>query len=280
MKYKTNVKPIKGMIFMGCSFTWGSGLNYYSNVSSNIEQSPYTFKTELLRRSHYKFIKAHRFPRLVASHFGTFELCSWNNGGANDTIVERWKQHFRDGPEQEKVLKWNGDYINYGFEDFDTVFFQFTQWTRSVSFLHNFFPHGDLIWNAKSLFLDLLEKNNLTLEDYISKSKVRDLDLVKNFLRQFEDQNYKIYILTWPSDLFELIEKDSWYKEKLIKFTYNGETYDSIESLMGGESFSKNHELTIRYDYDNFDIPPIDEHPSLKCHRVIADSIINHIQRG
>lgn len=32
-----NEKFVKGLIFAGCSFTWGQGLNYYNNFPTNVE---------------------------------------------------------------------------------------------------------------------------------------------------------------------------------------------------------------------------------------------------
>ena len=48
---------------------------------------------------------------------------------------------------------------------------------------------------------------------------------------------------------------------------------DSDDSLL-------NPEMTIKYDFDNFVDPPKDHHPSLKCHNIIANSIIKKIEDG
>ena len=41
---------------------------------------------------------------------------------------------------------------------------------------------------------------------------------------------------------------------------------------------NKYENLKIKYDYENFTIPPGDEHPSKKCHEIIAENIINKIE--
>ena len=49
---------------------------------------------------------------------------------------------------------------------------------------------------------------------------------------------------------------------------------DSIETLMWD-----NAELEILRDTDTFEITPGDHHPSQKCHQVMAENIINHIEK-
>jgi hypothetical protein len=39
-----------------------------------------------------------------------------------------------------------------------------------------------------------------------------------------------------------------------------------------------NQELTIRSDYDYFSQPPLDDHPSMLCHHVMAENIIKTIE--
>jgi hypothetical protein len=41
----------------------------------------------------------------------------------------------------------------------------------------------------------------------------------------------------------------------------------------------KHTHLTINSDYDNFENPPKDHHPSKECHEIIANSVINSIQK-
>lgn len=55
---------------------------------------------------------------------------------------------------------------------------------------------------------------------------------------------------------------------------YRGDIFDSIRRMM-----DKHPHLTINSDYDNFSNPPKDHHPSRECHQVIAESVINSIQK-
>ena len=40
-----------------------------------------------------------------------------------------------------------------------------------------------------------------------------------------------------------------------------------------------NTELIIETDFENFKVPPPDGHPSLKCHQVIAESVIKFLEK-
>ena len=87
-------KVTKGILFAGCSFTWGQGLYYYSNMSTLKEPPPDAYNWELVTDAHNKFRKTLYFPRLVANHFNTFEVSMIQNGGSELTSVEYIKCAF------------------------------------------------------------------------------------------------------------------------------------------------------------------------------------------
>ena len=64
----------KGILFAGCSFTWGQGLYYYSGLETLKEPAPEQFDKKLIKDAHLRFMWTIRFPRLVANHFETFEI--------------------------------------------------------------------------------------------------------------------------------------------------------------------------------------------------------------
>ena len=59
MEFKENAKVGKGMIFAGCSFTWGQGLYYYSNLSTLKEPPPDCYDSKLLTGSHIRLSLIH-----------------------------------------------------------------------------------------------------------------------------------------------------------------------------------------------------------------------------
>ena len=289
MKAHDHIPVVKGMIFAGCSFTWGQGLYYYSNLPTLKEPLPHHYDADLVKFTHYEYMRSVRYPRLVASHFKQFEVCQPFNGGASYSIHQWWEECFNKfkSPDPEREKSVNGDYYHqkYDYEDFSHIFYQFTQWTRGHSpamICRNSdgaivrTMHYSAMQNEN--FPQWLEENNLTLEQYIDRGKRREIEDAKNFLKKFEENGVKVYVVSWPFDIVDYIKNDPWLAEKLIEFDYLGTHYTNIESMMAW-SEDVRPELTIAYDRSWFKEPPSDHHPSLDCHRVIADSIIRHLEK-
>lgn len=288
-KFSSNNR--KGMIFAGCSFTWGQGLYYYSNMNSMRQPEVYnTYYPELVRYTHYRFAESVRFPRLVANYFNTFELCQTWNGGATDSIIRFWNS-LLEPVSEDKLSIINGnilksELVEYGsylrYDDISHLVFQYTQWERSRSpVLYydqslnrvEYCSHHDCYSTYKNEFLEYLNNNNLTMEQYDDKHIKFDIKMVKDFLQKFEDNGVKTYILVWPKNISNHILQDSWLKDRFIFLNYNNNKYNDIDTL------HENHpELKISQDFENFEIPPVDNHPSLKCHRVMADNVIRKIE--
>jgi len=298
MKSKNNKTVTKGIVFAGCSFTWGQGLYYYSNLDSLKEPPPHHYHSNLVRFSHYEYIKTIRFPRLVANHFNTFEVCQPFNGGATYSIIEWWENCFGvnentatfwPGPGRSESIRDDYNYPGHFFDDFSTIVYQCTQWPRSHSpamIWKN--DHGDIVRtshhnvmiNQTEEFHKWLIENNLTLDQYVHNGLVQDINDIKRFLQNFEHNGVRAYIMTWPHDMVPYIKNDPWLSQRFIEFNYHGYNYTNIEQMMGYMHLQSvpHPELTIYRDLESFTEPPQDHHPSLKCHQVIADNVIRHIE--
>jgi len=87
------------IVFHGCSFTWGSGLQYYylkENLGYSIKdlQKLTTDKVRLedFPRKVDDYRKKHHFPNLVSEHFGvTYTMALEDNGGDNHLIVDNFQ---------------------------------------------------------------------------------------------------------------------------------------------------------------------------------------------
>lgn len=282
---KPNASVVKGMIFAGCSFTWGQGLYYYSNLPSLDEPEPDRYDPSLIRETHLRFAEKIRFPRIVSQHFNQFDIVHPHNGGSNEGAAAWWRDcfNFRKENKFEHHPTYKLDY-----EDISHVFFQLTQWQRDN---YRFTIHGkefNIPFHAATqpenndAFLAHLDEKKLTLEEWIDLYIKNGFENVKTFLQECEDRRIKTYVYTWPDTYIKLIEQDPWMSERFITFEYNGVNYPSIEDLMGvGCRHTKglNHELTIKWDEDHFAVTPKDHHPSLTCHRVMAHNIIKRLEK-
>lgn len=283
MKLKSNAIVTKGMIFAGCSFTWGQGLYYYSNLSTLEEPKPDHYDPNLVRFTHFEFLKSVRYPRLVAHHFNSFEICQPFNGGSTPTIISWWENCFKnDGPLRKSISGITNN-PRYDYQDVSHVFFQFTQWGRSHSL---FVPIvvEDGSYTAKvthfgtindTNFKSQLIEHGMTIDDYIDNAIKGDLEDVKNFLMSLESKGIKTYVLSWPHDVVEYLRKDEWFNKRFISLFLNNVEYGSMEKLMESKK-----SLTIKTDTDSFEVPPIDHHPSLECHKIVADNIIKFLENN
>lgn len=310
MKLLENAPVTKAMVFAGCSFTWGQGLYFYSNMPSLKEPEHHRYHSIDVRWTHYEYMKTLRYPRLVADYFKQFEICQPFNGGATYSIIGWWDEAFLETKNrydpiprtEDEILKaWEAEtrsksvegdryWKKYEYEDISHVFYQFTQWTRShspamicanddgsiVRTSHiNSMQHPD--------FPNWLKENNLTEEEYIHRGRQQDIDDVRTFLQRFAEKGIKVYVMSWPFDMVPYIKNDPWLSSRLIEFDYQGQHYTNIEDMMGHQHahwYEVAHpELMIWRDRREFQDPPVDHHPSKTCHRVIADNIIKHLEK-
>jgi hypothetical protein len=293
---KKDERIYKGMMFLGCSFTWGQGLYYYSNMPTLKEPLPDHFDPKLVTEAHLQYKNRIRYPRLVADHFDTWELVHPFNGGSNHSAIKWFKSWLLNSlTEEEKrfelvenvqmsMNKHNADEPPqvYHFNEFSHAFIQLSQFHRNnFELTHNGQTHNipfaminEENKELKELFFDYLSSKNLTIDEWIDLYILDNLKEVKNFLLLCEHYNIKTGIMTWPNEYLPYFEKDTWFKDRLITFDYKGSNYLSINDLM-----KSNRECEIKHDYESFQETPKDHHPSKICHRIMADSVIKYIEK-
>ncbi len=226
-----------------------------------------------------------RFSHLVSSHFN----------------VQSINQSFRGGSHTQ-IISWWDSFLEH--QNIDAFIFQFTMWTRSDSFIIPGVSHIDMFSKHEKVFRQWSIENNISTDEYIEQAKVSDVVQVLNFLQKYEHR-FPIYILCWPDTTLPYIKNHTWLTNRLIKLSYQGQTYESISDLMDnplkpkfgllskmiktsqtlffntGEFFDVSNtsrpELTIATDYINFKKPRKDYHPSKLCHEVIANNIIDRL---
>jgi hypothetical protein len=286
---------MKGLLFGGCSFTWGQGLYFYSDLPrQKYPLDEYSYKREELTDAHLRFKDTLRFPRLVANHFNTFESFKIVNGGSEDETFNFFENIFND-LEKNNVQDFIS-YERYQYEDFDYVIIQLSQVSRNkfhftLDGVHQFCgawvgptqPRSKNIsgdteikfgYNIDNLLI-WMEQNNMSIDEWFELHKDMQVKRLKEKLLFYEDKGIKPIIFTWTDELLGRIKKDEYLYSKFINLSYNNETYETIEDLL-----QSNSNLKIQGDYDYFkNGPPTDHHPSKKCHEIIAQNIIKRIEK-
>lgn len=296
---KQGAKVAKGIMFAGCSFTWGQGLYYYSNLPTIQEPLPDHYDPNLVTRAHHEYKKRCRYPRLVADHFDTWEVVHPMNGGSNQSAIKWFRSWLLNGG--WKVIsnagddwEYNLDYINYNpdnpdpgcppktydFTELSYVFLQLTQSHRN-NFMFTFdntdynVPLAEIRGNLEinKVFLNYLHSKDMDIDQWLEQYMQDNLNEVKQFLELCERKGVKTGFITWPNEYIPYIQKDQWLLDRFISLEYKDEKFDSIEDLM-----KKHRECEIKHDYENFTETPKDHHPSKTCHKVMADAIIKYIE--
>lgn len=275
-----NSKIKKGIVFAGCSFTWGQALWYYDNLPSTIEQPLNSYDPTQVHFTERKAAHKKRFARLVSDYFDTFEVVHYNNGGSLNAIIDYWKDKaFATGDERLVGREKNPAFRAYDPRDIGVFVLQCTAWTRTDITLNignktiGPMQVWDLLENHKNELKEYLSRENITLDTFIEKCKLNDVLVYKDLLKYIESLGIRTFIMTWPEDLVSHISNDGWLACRMIKFDYIGTMYHSIEKLI-----DQNRGMTTGDDYQNFEIPPTDNHPSILCHKIIANGIITHIK--
>ncbi len=285
---KKDARVVKGLLFAGCSFTWGQGLYYYSNLPTLQEPPPDQYRAELVKEAHLRYMESVRFPRLVANHFKTWEVVHKWNGGSNLSAIRWWDSSFNERPLGNDTTNKVFDYSEFGH-----VFFQLTQWHRDNFIVEIDDERYDIPMNIvlggpgaeewPERFARWLKMQNLTWEQWVSNYIDENIARVKAFLQDFERHGVKTTIILWPEfnnheatggEYIDRISRDPWLLERLMRIEYMGNTYNSMEALMIAHP-----EMVIRNDTDSFVDTPKDHHPSLRCHQVMAENIINHLTK-
>ncbi len=278
---KNKTHAVKGMAFAGCSFTWGQSLWYYSNLPSLVVQEYNKYDPQYVNFTHRAFTEANRYPRLVARHFNTYELCQPFNGGSNSTMLDYWQKYALKPDSivaERRITSRNAKGPVYDIRDISHFILQFTYWARTdVTINHRGEIYGPmqkwmLFEDKQDLLQEYLEDKGISIERFFLDSKKEDVIMIRNFLLDLEKQGISVSVLTWPKDLVEHIKQDVWLSSHLIKLQYDDKEFESISALIDAYP-----EMSISGDRQFFEVPPKDDHPSLKCHGVIADSIIRHI---
>jgi hypothetical protein len=253
---------MKGIIFAGCSFTWGQGLYYYSDMDNVIPQVEGTFHPSKLTKAHILYKDILRFPRLVANHFNTFEVVKDSNGGSDDMSMK-----FVD-----TLFNGNGIEGKFNHCEIDYIIFQTSQIVRNgYKFEYNGVIRNRTEPNGDKILTNWLVQNNISYDewfnDYFCK---RCLENIKKFFILYEEKGIKCRVLCWQNDLLPYIKNDEYMNGRFITLNQ----YDSIDDLI-----KNNDHMLISNDYLNFTNPIDDRHPSKLCHQIIAQNIIKNIEK-
>lgn len=273
---------MKGLLFGGCSFTWGQGLYFYSDlVNLPYAAQKYGFNYKEMTESMLRYKNAVRYPRLVANNFETFEVVKddvgklYGNGGSEDETFAYFDYVFN----VERKFKYNDiDYMIIQLSNVwrnDLVFeLDNIEYRTKIMelFLYDHIEKEILLTDELTKYCEL---NNLTFNDLRELLITQQYKRLKEKVIFYQKKGLKVKIISWLNDMVSLIKNDEILKTTYIDLIYNNQTFITIQDLM---SYNKNFE--IEYDFKvNRAYHCEDKHPNVACHKVIANSIIESIKK-
>lgn len=289
----------KGIVFTGCSHTWGGGLEFYPPFKNIPDHKRFFYDDTCITFAIMKFIQANRFSRLVADHFGMWEVNRNNNGGSDDGSIDYLKMIFSlDNWDTPNVSKSFTHFIEqrYDFDEIEYVIFQLTDPFRN----NNVYFGDEMVYlNIGAVrYRDWVEKNEIgnfkgripeetfekffkfysenfssweEMEDYFVK---QNLDLIKKLFEVLEEKGVKCRIWTWQVEYVPFLKQDDYFNKRYIKLFYDNKEFDSLVDLM-----KYNPKFMIsKSDFRINGEVVQDDHQTIECQRVTADSIIRFLE--
>lgn len=291
------------IIFSGCSFTWGQGLWSYCpsdlkmpTVNEYIEQGYGVPDVgEFFRQDN-------RYASLVAKHFYSREIIKRWNGGTDDESIKFIEDVRKNWVTRHSLLTENVIWDNVKYIVFQTTQpyrSPFTFYHKNKEYqvisepgMHNLERVQEIIrWSDEDcpecdnaiketiehpnldIFLDWLIDNNLSVDDFAEIHLKHMSGRIKESLKHYEETyGIKTLIISWTDEYLPYFIKDKFCNERLVRLKYNSKEFNCIAHL-----FQENKKFEILNDDETLHETGTDGHPSLKCHRVIADSLIEKI---
>ena len=253
----------------GCSFTFGEGLQFFSNLKSVTIPKQHMFDYEQLTHAQYRFIQNNRYSKLLADLLGGVDVNSSKNGGSNDGIYKELR--LLSINDKEIKIK---DRVGYNRETYtrldeiDYIVIQFTNIYRDELLINGkVYPQLNMETGVNEYIKKYL-KDDLTFDDYTKILCEQTINKFKNVFKTIEQQkpDIKIRVFSWESELDEYLRLDEYFKDKTITFNYKDKEYKTLRDMVYSKS-----KLTIQETFH----PNCrnDQHMNLEGHRLIAESI-------
>lgn len=267
---------MKKLIFTGCSYTYGAGIEREYPSETTTEFIPQEYYIKNCTYEQLEFIHQNRFSRLVANKFGTIDLNNGRNGGSIEYGLGELEKHFQNGESAETI---------------GAIVFQITTLDRGISRVYSekngenkYFqiqvaqiePNGADIQTIYELVEEYGE-----FEDVIEMAYINKLNDLVESLKPYEEMGIPVFIIHWrdghpqqfksPYDQYpNLIDDIVWLRDRVIPLTYKGVTMTRFVDL-----YMDNIELVVN---GKMNTGTFDDHATILGHQMIADSIYEYLK--
>lgn len=284
------------IIFAGCSFTWGQGLWSYMETTEYVPTvDEYIHKNIQPPVGYIEFRDNNRFAGIVSNALKKNQIVKLINGGTDNESLDLINYVFDKDTTDDKF---EFPSTKYDYSDVSNVIFQTTQVARSeLKFTYNHtdyilkspqagnnlselykvvYNENDSVHNIKMYDLTPLYcwmyDNEFDVEDVIDKIRFGILNEMETTFKFLESHGIRTNIICWTTEYLNEISNNDFLKTRLILLNYKNEKFQCIEDM-----FVKYPNLIIETDSTKLHESGRDGHPSLLCHKIIAESILEVI---
>lgn len=233
----------KGVLGIGCSFMWGEGLYFYSNLANTpkLKKNHQFDGPDTLTEAHIQFKNKNRFLRLVADEYGMWDMSNIGNGGSNVRNITDYVREFLIKPNKCSIT------------DFGLIIYQFTS------------PDRDFI-NERRTDDGWLTGDSMPIEDQI--------EYVNTNITDWESKGVKVVTLSWYDEFPNHPLYQKYFKDRHVDIEVDGDVKNSFEYFLHKDKYN----ITISSDFASKGFQQNDIHFNPKGHKCIANSIIKKLK--
>jgi hypothetical protein len=268
---------MKGIVYAGCSFTFGHGLEYYSPNNEYIDK-PEIQITSINKKILHETREELRFSNIVSKYFNTFDVTRRYTSGSDDDSVLFLSHLFDRSHEHPHITHQRFDYENIEYIVFQTSYPDRCFFNLKNGERFRLSEYQNLKGHISNEIFKVLKENDIdNFKEYYNLLTTQLFNNLKNTLQYYESKNIKCIFWNLTNDFSQHIDNDIWMKERHIKLYHNEKSYMSWKDMFE----DNNYDLEIINDKEFFgDVTPKDQHPSKKAHKIISESIIKKIEEN
>jgi hypothetical protein len=283
----------KSIIAVGDSFTYGEGLQYFSNLPSVIFPDTHQYNPKYINAVQHKFIEKYRYIQQVADTIGTTAITRSRNGGSHKKIEEFLEMVLPTKSIDKIDLQQKLEHYTFTYDPelalkdvsarLDEISHLIIQTTNPMRDDFEFERNG-IKYNTNQFKQDrekcLIFKEFMEyaienfggyngLEEYVFKLF---LDRIVDRCKIYESAGIKIMLLLWQNENNKVALEHEYFKDKIVKIYYNNNEYTSIREWQ-----MANQKFFLKNSFRHIQKCKNDDHPTLEGHSVIAESIIKQL---
>ena len=255
------MKGMSNILALGCSFTWGESLQFFSGLDSVLwkkdrPQFPDTLKT--LDDAQLNFIYQNRWPALLAKQLGVEYITKSSNGGSNMQSLNLATKFYN---------------IPYNLENYKICILQVTECSRDPFIFK--LESGEILKKTEYSTMEYQRRVIGLNDDNIrNDSYIYFYDKFYEFKTYLESNGIHVYIITYPQDSVEILKTHKLYSN-FVTLKYKENEYTSTDDL------SLHHPMLVIENYfADKNLNKGDNHLILEGHHIIANSIYNEIKKN